>query len=113
MAFKIELQPSGHSFEVPPDKTVLLAGLEAGFYMPYSCRVGTCRTCRGTIKSGRVDYGDVHPTYLPDIDKAKGYVLCCQARPPYACRSSTRACFASSTLAPVRPRPITIGEPMR
>jgi CDP-4-dehydro-6-deoxyglucose reductase, E3 len=81
MAYKIELQPSGHSFEVPPDKTVLLAGLEAGFYMPYSCRVGTCRTCRGTIKSGRVDYGDVHPTYLPDIDKAKGYVLCCQARP--------------------------------
>ena len=81
MAYKIELQPSGHSFEVPPDKTVLLAGLEAGFHMPYSCRVGTCRTCRGTIKSGRVDYGDVHPTYLPDIDKAKGYVLCCQARP--------------------------------
>ena len=81
MAFRVVLQPSGHSFEVPPDKTVLLAGLEAGFYMPYSCRVGTCRTCRGTIKSGRVDYGDVHPTYLPDIDKAKGYVLCCQARP--------------------------------
>ena len=81
MAFRVVLQPSGHSFEVPPDKTVLLAGLEAGFHMPYSCRVGTCRTCRGTIKSGRVDYGDVHPTYLPDIDKAKGYVLCCQARP--------------------------------
>jgi CDP-4-dehydro-6-deoxyglucose reductase len=75
MAFKIELQPSGHSFEVPPDKTVLLAGLEAGFHMPYSCRVGTCRTCRGTIKSGRVDYGDVRPTYLPDIDKAKASVI--------------------------------------
>ncbi|MBR0755289.1 CDP-6-deoxy-delta-3,4-glucoseen reductase [Bradyrhizobium jicamae] len=81
MAFKVELQPSRHSFEVSPDKTILQAGLDAGFHMPHSCRVGMCRTCRGTIKSGRVDYGDVHPASLSDIDKAKGYVLCCQARP--------------------------------
>src|SRR5204863_136279 len=28
-----------------------------------------------------IDYGAVHPTYLPDSDKAKGYALLCQAKP--------------------------------
>ncbi len=47
MAFRVTLVPSGHEFEVPDGKTVLTAGLEAGFNMPYSCRAATCRTCRG------------------------------------------------------------------
>jgi CDP-4-dehydro-6-deoxyglucose reductase len=49
--------------------------------LPYSCRAGVCRTCRGTILEGKVDYGLVHETYLPDSDKAKGYALLCQAKP--------------------------------
>jgi CDP-4-dehydro-6-deoxyglucose reductase len=81
MTFKVTLQPSGHSFEVPEGKNVLQAGLDAGHMLPYSCRAGVCRTCRGTIKEGEVDYGMVHATYLPDSDKAKGYALLCQAKP--------------------------------
>jgi CDP-4-dehydro-6-deoxyglucose reductase len=81
MSYKVTLQPSAHVFEVPEGQNVLQAGLDAGFMMPYSCRTGVCRTCRGTIKEGRVDYGMVHPTYLPDTDKAKGYALLCQAKP--------------------------------
>jgi len=81
MTYTVTLKPSGHRFEVPQDKSILQAGLDAGFMMPYSCRQGVCRTCRGTLQEGRVDYGDVHPSYLPDSDKAKGYALLCQARP--------------------------------
>ena len=81
MSRKVTLQPSGHSFEVPDGQTVLRAGLDAGYSMPYSCRTGVCRTCRGTIQEGTVDYGMVHSTYLPDSDKAKGYALLCQAKP--------------------------------
>jgi CDP-4-dehydro-6-deoxyglucose reductase, E3 len=81
MTFKVTLQPSGHSFEVPEGKNVLQAGLDAGRMLPYSCRAGVCRTCRGTIKEGNVDYGMVHETYLPESDKAKGYALLCQAKP--------------------------------
>jgi CDP-4-dehydro-6-deoxyglucose reductase, E3 len=82
---KVTLQPSGHTFEVPADKNILQAGLDAGYAMPYSCRTGTCRTCRGTIREGRVDYGFVHPNYLPDSDKAKGYALLCSATPLTDC----------------------------
>jgi CDP-4-dehydro-6-deoxyglucose reductase, E3 len=81
MPFQVTLKPSGHTFEVPEDKNILQAGLDAGYQMPYSCRTGVCKTCRGTIQDGKVDYGMVHPTYLPDTDKAKGYALLCQAKP--------------------------------
>jgi CDP-4-dehydro-6-deoxyglucose reductase len=81
MTHRVTLQPSGHSYEVDEGKTVLQAGLDAGHMLPYSCRAGVCRTCRGTILEGKVDYGAVHATYLPDTDKAKGYALLCQAKP--------------------------------
>jgi CDP-4-dehydro-6-deoxyglucose reductase len=81
MAHRITLQPSGHTYECEDGKTVLQAGLDAGHMLPYSCRAGVCRTCRGTIKEGKVDYGLVHETYLPESDKAKGYALLCQAKP--------------------------------
>jgi len=78
---RVTLKPSGHSFDVPEGKTVLQAGLDAGHMLPYSCRAGVCRTCRGTILEGSVDYGAVHETYLPESDRAKGYALLCQAKP--------------------------------
>ena len=81
MGYTVTLKPSGHSFEVKEGQNILQAGLDAGFMMPYSCRTGVCRTCRGTLREGSVDYGAVHPTYLPESDKAKGFALLCQARP--------------------------------
>jgi len=81
MGFTVTLKPSGHTFEVPEGQNVLQAGLGAGHMLPYSCRAGVCRTCRGTILEGKVDYGLVHETYLPETDKAKGYALLCQAKP--------------------------------
>ena len=81
MAYRITLKPSGHTYEAEEGKNVLQAGLDAGHMMPYSCRAGVCRTCRGTILEGKVDYGLVHDTYLPESDKAKGFALLCQAKP--------------------------------
>ena len=81
MSFRVTLKPSGHSFEGPDGQSVLTAGLAAGWSLPYSCRAGTCRTCRGRILEGRVDYGSVHPTYLPDEHKAMGLALLCKATP--------------------------------
>jgi CDP-4-dehydro-6-deoxyglucose reductase, E3 len=81
MSHRVTLRPSGHNYEAAEGQNVLQAGLDAGFMLPYSCRSGVCRTCRATIVEGKVDYGAVHPTYLPETDKAKGYALLCQAKP--------------------------------
>jgi len=80
MAFTITLQPSGHSYTCAPGTEVLKGGLAAGLFMPYSCRSGVCNTCRGRILEGEIDWGAVHPKYLPDADREKGYALLCQAR---------------------------------
>ena len=80
-AYTITLLPSGHRFECPADALVLKAGLDAGLFMPYSCRSGVCNTCRGRIVEGEVDFGQTHPAYLSDADKARGFAMLCQARP--------------------------------
>jgi CDP-4-dehydro-6-deoxyglucose reductase len=79
MSFTITLQPSGHKFQSIEGRSIMRAGIDAGFSMPYSCQSGVCRTCMGTVVAGTVDYGMVHPQYLSDADKAKGKVLLCQA----------------------------------
>jgi CDP-4-dehydro-6-deoxyglucose reductase len=81
MTFRVTLRPSGHSFEVPGGKTVLTAGLSAGWNMPYSCRAGSCTTCRGRILEGRVEYGKVNDFHLSAEQRAQGYALLCQATP--------------------------------
>jgi CDP-4-dehydro-6-deoxyglucose reductase len=81
LAFTVTLQPSGHEYTAESGQSLLQAGLSAGLFMPYSCRSGVCRTCLGVVREGKVDYGAVHPTYLPDSDKAKGCALLCQATP--------------------------------
>jgi CDP-4-dehydro-6-deoxyglucose reductase, E3 len=91
MAHKITLQPSGHEYEVPDGKSILDGGLAAGIAMAYSCRAGTCRTCRGTVVEGSVDYGMVLvDTYLTPEDKAKGYALLCVAKPLSDCVINVR-----------------------
>jgi len=80
MPFRVTLSPSGHTFEVPEGRTVLVAGLAAGRLLPYSCRAGICRTCRGRVLEGEVDYGDARLHFLPADQRAAGFALLCQAR---------------------------------
>ncbi len=81
MPFKITLQPSGNQFTVPEGTSILKAGHDADIALPYSCRAGACRTCRGRIVEGEIDHGHVHPTYLPLEEREQGYALLCQAQP--------------------------------
>lgn len=81
MAYRVELQPSGNSFEVEEGVSILSAAHASGHPIPYSCRRGTCATCRGRILSGTVDYGEYVEAMLPEEQKAEGYALLCQAKP--------------------------------
>jgi CDP-4-dehydro-6-deoxyglucose reductase, E3 len=85
MSHTITFRPSGRTLECAGDVSILAAGLEAGAGLPFSCRSGVCRTCRGRMIAGRVDFGPVHPNYLTEQEKAAGIVHLCQARPLSDC----------------------------
>ncbi len=81
MAFRVTLLPSGHGFDVEDGKTVLAAALAAGRNLAYSCRAGSCTTCKARLVSGRVDYGKINEHHLDAAARARGEVLLCQATP--------------------------------
>ncbi len=63
---------------LPPNKTILEASEDAGVNIDYSCRVGTCGTCRVKLLAGRVTQ-EVQDGLEPG-DKEKNIILACQAK---------------------------------
>lgn len=81
MTYQITIQPSGHTYNAKVYETVLESAIEAGFNIPYGCRNGACGSCKGTVLSGEVDYGEYARTALTEEEKAAGKALFCCARP--------------------------------
>ena len=79
-AWRVLLQPSGRSFTVGADQTVLAASAQAGLELPSSCRNGTCRTCLTPMRSGEVTYRIPWPGLLPE-EKDGRWLLPCVAYP--------------------------------
>lgn len=79
-SFTVRLTGSGTEFEVPEGETVLDAALRQGIVLPYSCRTGTCSTCKGRVVSGEVALGEYQEQALPAAERDSGYALLCQAR---------------------------------
>jgi ferredoxin-NADP reductase len=77
---RIRLADSGAVLNAQPGET-LLETLERGGYRPdFSCRAGTCATCRLKVVSGRVCASGENNALTPD-ERARGYVLSCVAEP--------------------------------
>src|SRR6056297_1532848 len=70
---------SGKTFNARPDETVLAAALRQGIMLPYSCRNGTCASCKCRLVSGSVEYPFNPPAALEQDDLAEGRILACQA----------------------------------
>ncbi|MCI2809842.1 CDP-6-deoxy-delta-3,4-glucoseen reductase [Eoetvoesiella caeni] len=85
MSYTVTLQPSGRQFSCTSQQAILGAGLNAGAGLPFSCRSGVCRSCRGRVATGQVDLGNVHPAYLSEEERAQGYAHLCQAKPLSDC----------------------------
>lgn len=80
-SFKVRLKGSGTEFEVFGGETVLDAALRQGVVLPYSCRTGSCATCKGRVVSGEIDYGEYQEQALNASEREQGYALLCQAQP--------------------------------
>ncbi len=81
MSYKVTVRPAGREFTVEVGQNVLSAALIAGVELPYSCRNGTCCSCRGRVVQGSVDAGKAPARILEPEELAQGYTLLCQAKP--------------------------------
>lgn len=79
--YQVTISTSGTSFSVNQGESVLSAALRQGVMLPYSCKNGTCGSCKGLLESGEVHYPFHPPLALERSDIADGYTLLCQAEP--------------------------------
>ena len=70
--FTLVLERSGRSIEVPAEKSVLDALLDAGIDMPYSCMEGVCGTCETRVLDGEIDHRD---GVLSAVERKRGDVM--------------------------------------
>ncbi len=77
--WKAEIGPSGKTLTVRAGENLLKSALGAGLPWPHDCRVGSCGTCRCTLKAGKVkELSDF--AYVLDQEQLKsGMILACQA----------------------------------
>ncbi len=81
VTYTITLHANGKQFAARDDETILDAALRAGYVLPYSCRTGSCGTCKARLISGEVDYGEYQAQAMDEQERATGGVLLCRAKP--------------------------------
>jgi CDP-4-dehydro-6-deoxyglucose reductase len=79
--FEVTIAGSGKTFQVREGENILMAALRQGVMLPYSCKNGTCGSCKGVLESGEVHYPFHPPLALEKSDFAEGFALMCQAEP--------------------------------
>ena len=81
--FKIEYVKEGLTVEVRENQTLLEAGEEQGWDMPYACREGSCLSCAGKITNGSAAELVFHDDQemISQDELNSGYCLTCVAYP--------------------------------
>jgi len=78
-AFQITIEPSGRTFTVGPNDTLLAAGIAQGINLPYGCKDGACGSCKCKKISGTVSHGAHQSKALSTEEEVQGFVLTCCA----------------------------------
>ena len=81
MSHQVRIEPAGRILTVEDSETILDAALRSGVALPYSCRGGSCGTCKSKLLAGRVDYGQYEDRAMSAAEREAGSVLICQAKP--------------------------------
>ena len=81
--YEIEFAKEGETIEVANNETILEAGEDEGWDLPYACREGQCVSCSGKITNGDAtkDVRYSNNEALFDDDMEDGYCLTCVAYP--------------------------------
>ncbi len=79
MSVTARLSPTGHSFSVAAEESILEAAIRHNIGLPYGCRNGFCGSCVAKLVAGEVEYPAGRPEKL--ADEADDACLTCQAVP--------------------------------
>ena len=81
--FEIEFVKEGATLEVAENETILEAGEDEGWDLPYACREGQCLSCGGHVTDGPSEDFLVHhgQEMLSEDELNDGYTLTCVAYP--------------------------------
>ncbi|WP_135662886.1 2Fe-2S iron-sulfur cluster-binding protein [Halorhabdus rudnickae] len=81
--YEIEYAKEGETIEVASNETILEAGEDEDWDLPYSCRQGQCLSCGGHVEDGDANEFLRHSNNdtLSDEELEKGYCLTCTAYP--------------------------------
>ncbi|MFC7044418.1 2Fe-2S iron-sulfur cluster-binding protein [Halobacteriaceae archaeon GCM10025711] len=82
--YEIEYVKEGSTIEVANNETLLEAGEDEGWDLPYACRQGQCLSCGGRVASGDDSHEFIRHSNnetLSDDEMEKGYMLTCTAYP--------------------------------
>lgn len=81
--YEVEFLKEGETLEVKENTTLLEAGEEQGWDLPYACREGQCISCGGRITNGPAeDFVEHHTNQMLGEDElGDGYALTCVAYP--------------------------------
>ncbi|MCU1476070.1 MAG: oxidoreductase [Subtercola sp.] len=77
-SFEVELELSGMTLIVPPERSILEVVEEAGVLALSSCREGTCGTCETPVVSGEVDHRD--SVLTPEEQAENAVMMICVSR---------------------------------
>jgi 2Fe-2S type ferredoxin len=82
--YEIEYVKEGETIEVASNESILDAGEDEGWDLPYACRQGQCLSCGGRVASGDDAHDFIQHSNnetLSDDEMEKGYMLTCTAYP--------------------------------
>lgn len=81
--FDVEFVKEGASLDIRENETILDAGEDEGWDLPYACREGQCLSCGAHIPDGPAGDFVVHHNQemLSEDELDEGYVLTCVAYP--------------------------------
>lgn len=78
MSHTVRIEGTDHIFTVQDGQTLLDAALAHDILLPYSCRTGSCSSCKGHVVSGQVNTGPGTKTLLSEQEQAEGACLFCE-----------------------------------
>ncbi len=79
MSHLVRLLPTGASFQVEEQESLLEGALRSGVAVPYNCNSGTCGACKARLIEGGLGPSRFHDYRFSEAERIEGILLLCSA----------------------------------